>query len=136
MCIRDSYEHDAPGDMIHVDIKKLGKIPPGGGWRVHGRASVNHQAKKTAKIGYSYIHAAVDDHSRLAYAEVHDDEKAVTAVDFWRRAKAFFEAHGITTKRVLTDNGSCYRSGLFNDELAEAGISHKYCRTYRPQTNG
>lgn len=131
------YEHPNCGDLIHVDIKKLGKVPPEGGWRVHGRAArPNGAAQKRRRIGYSYVHAAVDDHSRLAYAEIHDDEQAVTAVAFWQRAKAFFEAHGMTIKRVLTDNGSCYRSRLFNAELANAGIAHKYCRPYRPQTNG
>lgn len=118
------YEHPSPGDLIHVDIKKLGKDPPGGGWRVHGRESRPRNAeKKRLRIGYSYVHAAVDDHSRLAYAEIHDDEQAVTAVAFWARAKAFFEAHGIEIKRVLTDNGSCYRSRVFNSALADAAIT-------------
>ena len=131
------YEHPNPGDLIHVDIKKLGKVPPGGGWRVHGRAARPSTHKtRMRRIGYSFVHAAIDDHSRLAYAEIHDDEQAVTAVAFWVRAKAFFEAHGIEIRRVLTDNGSCYRSRLFNAELAAAGIAHKYCRPYRPQTNG
>lgn len=131
------YEHAQPGDLIHVDVKKLGKVPPGGGWRIHGRAArPSTHTSRMRRIGYSFVHAAVDDHSRLAYAEIHDDEQAVTAVEFWRRARAFFEAHGIQIKRVLTDNGSCYRSHLFNTELAHAGIAHKYCRPYRPQTNG
>lgn len=130
------YEHDTPGDLIHIDIKKLGKIPPGGGWRTHGQNNIVSHEKKKRRIGYSFVHAAIDDHSRLAYAEVHDDEKAVTAVGFWQRAKTFFEDHGIIIKRVLTDNGACYRSRLFNAELAEHDIVHKFCRPYRPQTNG
>ena len=131
------YEHDQPGDLIHLDVKKLGKVPPGGGWRVHGRAARPSTHKsRTRRIGYSYIHAAVDDHSRIAYAEIHDDEQAVTAVAFWQRAQRFFAEHGIDTLSVLTDNGSCYRSHLFNAELAAAGIKHRYTRRYRPQTNG
>jgi len=130
------YEHPNCGDLIHLDVKKLGKVPPGGGWRAHGRASTDGPAKKRRRIGYSFVHAAVDDHSRLAYAEVHDDEQAITAVGFWRRAKAFFEDHGIVIARVLTDNGPCYKSALFNAELAHTDIAHKYCRPYRPQTNG
>lgn len=105
------YEHDSPGNLVHVDIKKLGKIPPGGGWRAHGRNTATRSARtKRARIGFSFVHSAVDDHSRLAYSEIHDDEKAVTATAFWTRAQAFFEAHGITVRRVLTDNGKCYRS--------------------------
>jgi transposase InsO family protein len=130
------YEEPHPGDLIHLDVKKLGKVPPGGGWRVHGRAATVHHSKKKRRIGYSFVHAAVDDHSRLAYAEIHDDEQAVTAIAFWARAKAFFETHGITITRVLTDNGPCYRSRAFNAALDTDGIAHTYCRPYRPQTNG
>ena len=113
--------HDAPGDLVHVDIKKLGRIPDGGGWRVHGRGSAQHRRAgaardKTARAGasgsrgYAYIHHAVDDHSRLAYAEIHADERKETAVGVLARARAWFAAHGITVERVLTDNGSGYRS--------------------------
>ena len=131
------YERDAPGDLVHVDIKKLGKIPPGGGWRVRGRDTATRSAKaKRAKIGFSFVHSAVDDHSRLAYSEIHDDEKAATCVAFWRRAQAFFEAHGITVRRVLTDNGRCYRGNDWTATLTAAGITPKYTRPYRPQTNG
>jgi hypothetical protein len=131
------YEHAHPGDMVHVDIKKLGKVPPGGGWRVHGRNTATRTAKaKRAKIGYSFVHSALDDHSRLAYSEIHDDEKAVTAVEFWQRANAFFVAHGITVSNVLTDNGKCYRSSDWIAELVTAGITPRYTRPYRPQTNG
>jgi transposase InsO family protein len=131
------YEHDAPGDLVHVDIKKLGKIPPGGGWRAHGRNTATRSARaKRPKIGFSYVHSAVDDHSRLAYSEIHDDEQATTAVAFWRNAQAFFEAHGITVRRVLTDNGKCYRSNAWLHELGAAGITPKFTKPYRPQTNG
>ncbi|MFD3496513.1 integrase core domain-containing protein, partial [Streptomyces sp. NPDC058690] len=87
-------------------------------------------------IGYSYIHSAVDDHSRLAYSEVLPDERQHTAIAFWQRAQAFFTGHGITVERVLTDNGSCYKSKLFTRTLTAAGIAHKRIRPYRPQTNG
>ncbi|GGR70176.1 hypothetical protein GCM10010282_73350 [Streptomyces roseolus] len=87
-------------------------------------------------IGYSYIHSAVDDHSRLAYSEVLPDERQHTAIAFWQRANAFFQAHGITVERVLTDNGTCYKSELFTQTLTAAGIAHKKIRPYRPQTNG
>lgn len=128
------YEHAAPGDLVHVDIKKLGRIPDGGGWKIHGRAK-GRRLKKRSKPGYAYIHHAVDDHSRLAYSEILDDEKKETAAGFWKRANAFFESHGITVERVLTDNGSPYRSKLFAAALGNK-IKHKRTRPYRPQTNG
>ncbi|WP_427251131.1 IS481 family transposase [Bacillus cereus] len=138
------YERDRPGELVHVDIKKLGNIPDGGGWRTVGRTDGdrNRQATTTARqsckpvIGYSYIHSAVDDHSRLAYSEVLPDERQHTAIAFWQRAHAFFTAHGITVERVLTDNGSCYKAKQFTQTLAAAGIAHKRIRPYRPQTNG
>jgi len=138
------YEHPAPGELVHVDIKKLGNIPDGGGHRVHGRQTgdVHKRATTTLRrnnkpvIGYSYLHNAVDDHSRLAYSEILPDERKETAVAFWRRAQDFFAAHGITVKRVLTDNGACYRSQPWRDTLTTAGITHKRTRPYRPQTNG
>lgn len=116
------YEHRRPGDLVHVDIKKLGKIPPGGGWRAHGRDTAARSAKvKLPKIGYCYVHSAVDDHSRLAYSEIHDNEQAVTAVGFWRRARAFYAGHGIAVRAVLTDNGACYRSQDWMKELIAGG---------------
>jgi transposase InsO family protein len=132
------YEHPEPGDLVHVDIKKLGRIPDGGGWRAHGRAAGRRNSRASANTarGYGYIHSAVDDHSRLAYSEILADEQAPTAVAFWHRAQAFFAAHGITVRRVLTDNGSCYRSRAWRRALADAGITHKRTRPYRPQTNG
>lgn len=126
------YEHDQPGDLVHIDIKKLGKIPTGGGWRAHGRG----KAGRRRKVGYCYIHSIVDDHSRLAYSEPLNNEQATTTVAFFRRARVWFARHGINITAVLSDNGPCYKSKLFNDELASAGIKHRYTRPYRPQTNG
>ena len=140
------YEHAAPGELVHVDVKKLGNIPDGGGWRVLGRAAGNrnHQRHPTSSkdkayrpvLGYSYLHTAIDDHSRLAYTEILADETCQTAVGFWNRAHAWFAQAGITVQRVLTDNGSCYRSHLWRDTLTAAGITIKKTRPYRPQTNG
>ena len=125
------YEHTTPGDLVHIDVKKLGRIPDGGGWHVHGRAA--RPGRKRGQ-GYSYLHTAVDDHSRLAYSELLTDERQETAAAFWARANAYFESCGITVRRVLTDNGSCYRSRLFAAALGD--IAHKRTRPYRPATNG
>ena len=140
------YEHDHPGDMIHVDIKKLGNIPDGGGHRMVGRHAgtrnrsampgVTRVRRSEPRLGYQYLHNAVDDHSRLAYTEILADETKETATAFWTRAQAWFTTQGIAVARVLTDNGSCYRSRLFKDTLTAAGITHKRTRPYRPQTNG
>ena len=127
------YEHEAPGDLVHVDVKKLGRIPDGGGHRVHGRAKGN-RVKGTARPGMACVHNAVDDHSRLAYSEVLPDEKKETTAAFWKRANAYFTECGVTVKRVLTDNGSAYRSKVFAEALGE--VVHKRTRPYRPQTNG
>lgn len=132
------YEHDAPGDLVHVDIKKLGRIPDGGGHKVLGKAAGNRNKTRTEanrRPGYAYLHNAVDDHSRLAYTEILTDEKKETAAGFWERANSYFNQCGITVQRVLTDNGSCYRSHAFADALG-ADIKHKRTRPYRPQTNG
>ncbi|MEV5832894.1 IS481 family transposase [Nocardia sp. NPDC052112] len=139
------YEHPRPGDLIHIDIKKLGKIPDGGGWRKLGRTigNRNSQAHKPTGVnnahgnpihGYHYLHTALDDHSRLAYTELLDDERKDTAAAFWTRANAWFTANGIITRKVLTDNGSCYRSRTFAQALGP--VVHKRTRPYRPQTNG
>jgi transposase InsO family protein len=138
------YERARPGELVHVDIKKLGRIPDGGGWRVHGRrrGGQHRRAHTTARrgnhpiVGYGYLHAAIDDHSRLAYAEILPDEQGPTAAAFFTRAQAWLATCGITVERVLTDNGACYRSHAWRDTLAAAGISHKRTKPYRPQTNG
>ncbi|CAQ01024.1 IS481 family transposase [Clavibacter sepedonicus] len=127
------YEHSSPGDLVHVDIKKLGRIPDGGGHRVLGRAAGRRNTPRTGR-GYAFLHHAVDDHSRLAYSEILTDERKETAAAFWARANAFFTAAGITVIRVLTDNGSCYRSHAFTEALGT--IAHTRTRPYRPQTNG
>ena len=130
-------ETSRPGELVHLDVKKQAKIPEGGGWRVNGRARrpMNGRAGRP-RVGYAFVHSAVDAHSRLAYSEVHDDERSVTNLAFWRRAKAFFEDYGITIERVLTDNGNCYRAKDFAAELHSASIRHTFTRPFRPQTNG
>jgi transposase InsO family protein len=140
------YERDRPGELVHVDVKKLGVIPDGGGWRTAGRrqgkrnrtATPGHATDRFggARLGYTYLHTALDDHSRLAYTEILADETRETAAAFWQRAQAWFATCGITVARVITDNGSCYRSRRWRDTLHTAGITHKRTRPYRPQTNG
>jgi len=125
-------EMTRPGELVHVDIKKLGRIPPGGGWRVRGRSGATHHSRHM--VGYGFVHSAVDAYSRMAYSEVLGDEQGLTAAAFWRRAVTFFTALGITVERVLTDNGSCYRSRDFAAALGSA--RHSRTRPYRPQTNG
>ncbi|MDF9815147.1 IS481 family transposase [Streptomyces sp. SPB162] len=129
------YERDRPGELIHVDVKKLGRIPDGGGHKALGRQAA--RATKTG-VGFDYIHSAVDDHSRLAYSEIHADEKVATCAGFLARAAAFFHSHGIDRiERVLTDNAWSYRKGLaWKKVLADLGASGKLTRAYRPQTNG
>lgn len=128
-----SYVWAAPGDLVHVDIKKLGRIPDGGGWRVVGRQAGRKNSGQRG-TGYWYIHNAVDDCSRLGYSELLTDERKETAAGFWHRANAYFASAGIVVQRVLTDNGACYRSRLFAEALGQ--ITHKRTRPYRPQTNG
>jgi transposase InsO family protein len=140
------YEHDHPGSMIHVDVKKLGNIPDQGGWRYVGRVEGNKNRAATAGkarsagraplIGTACVHTVIDDHSRVAYAEVHDDETAVTAIAVLVRAVAWFAARGVTVERVLSDNGSAYKSHAWRDACGELGVVHKRTRPYRPQTNG
>jgi transposase InsO family protein len=140
------YEAAAPGDLVHVDIKKLGRIPEGGSWRAFGRGSKQHKKAQAAtdragragaspSRGYVFLHHAVDDHSRLAYSEQLPDERKGTAAAFWGRAKAFFAEAGINVRAVMTDNGSCYRSHDFAKALGD-GVKHRRTRPYRPQTNG
>jgi len=141
------YEHDHPGSLIHVDVTKFGNIPDGGGWRYVGpqqgkrnKATTALRTGRTAKghpnIGTAYLHTVIDDHSRVAYVEICADEKAATAIGVLQRATAWYAARGVTVERVLSDNGSAYRSFAWRDACAELGITHKRTRPYRPQTNG
>ncbi len=130
------YERSRPGELVHVDVKKLGKIPPGGGHKIHGRAATSSGGRRNRRIGYAYLHTAIDDYSRVAYTEVLADESGRSTAAFWRRAVAWFAARGVVIERVLTDNHFSYRGLLFNAALAETGVAHRYCRPYRPQTNG
>jgi transposase InsO family protein len=135
------YERARPGELIHVDVKKLGRIERGAGKRVTGRrrnynpefTDAAGRVRKTA--GWEFVHVAIDDCTRLAYAEVLADEKAATAIGFLRRALAFFERHGIDVERLLTDNGSAYRSTIHAIACRALGIRHLRTRPYRPQTN-
>jgi transposase InsO family protein len=140
------YEHAAPGDMLHVDVKILGNIPDGGGWRYVGRRQgdrnkaattwAHHNRNSQARVGSAYIHTVIDDHSRVAYAEVHSDQSAATAVAVLRSAVTWFADRGVTTHRVLSDNGGCYKSHAWREACDELSITHKRTRPYRPQTNG
>jgi transposase InsO family protein len=132
------YERAQPGELVHLDTKKLGRIPLGGGHRVHGRDSTQHRTRDRVRSpGYDYVHAAIDDHSRLAYAEVLADERGATCAGFLRRAGVFFATHGITIQRVLTDNAFAYRhSAQVQAVIVELGAAQRFTRPYRPQTNG
>lgn len=120
------------GDLLHLDTKKLGRIAPGGGWRFRGRsAETRHRG-----LGWNLVHVAVDDATRLAYAEELPDELGTTTAAFLARALAFYAAHGIEVRRLLTDNGTPYRSRAFRAQVEAAGLAHLFTRPYRPQTNG
>lgn len=130
------YVKDRPGQLVHVDVKKLGRIPDGGGWRVHGRDGVMDRSHKGA-LGYDKLHIAVDDHSRLAFIQVHADEKGETCAKFMADAVAWFAQQGITIERVMTDNAKNYTiSRDFQAVLRSHRIRHKRIRPFRPQTNG
>ena len=124
------YQRERPGELVHVDVKKIAAIPPGGGWRMHG-----FQGRKRAFAGYRCIHTVIDDRTRIAYSEIHDDETAKTAISVLRRAAKWFASLGITIERVLTDNGTCYKR-QWDTACAELGITPKRTRPFRPQTNG
>ena len=140
------YEHAAPGDLLHVDVKKLGNIPDGGGWRFVGRSQGKRNRAATPdkprsasgdpKMGTAFVHSVLDDHSRVAYSEIHDDETALTACGVLRRAVLWFAARGVTAQAVLSDNGSCYRSRLWAQQCTDLDLKHRRTRPYRPQTNG
>jgi transposase InsO family protein len=141
------YEHPHPGSLLHVDVKKLGNVPDGGGWRYVGRAQggKHRTAMKKSKplsrhsnpiIGTAFVHTVLDDHSRVAYAEIHDDETGATAAAVLSNAVAWFAERGVRIERVLSDNGSAYRSNIWRETCTELAITPKRTRPYRPQTNG
>jgi transposase InsO family protein len=140
------YEHEHPGALIHVDVKKLGNIPDGGGWRFVGRQQGRQNRNATSgtvknayrnpKLGHAYVHTVIDDHSRVAYAEIHDDERTETAIGVLQRAVSWFAGHGVAVERVLSDNGSAYKSHAWRNTCNNLGIRPKKTRPYRPQTNG
>jgi transposase InsO family protein len=126
------YQREHPGELVHIDVKKLGRIPDGGGHRIHGRAP-----RRQRGIGYDYLHSAVDDRSRVAFSQILPDEGAATAALFLVEAAAFFADHGVAIQRVLTDNAKAYAESVsFAETAAALGISLKRTRCYRPQTNG
>lgn len=141
------YEHERPGAMIHVDVKKLGNIPNGGGWRFVGREqgkknrAVTDRDRRKGRnrdplLGHAFVHTVIDDNSRVVYSEIHDDETASTAIGVLRRATSWFSDRGVTVERVLSDNGPAYRSHAWREACRELGITPKRTRPYRPQTNG
>jgi transposase InsO family protein len=137
------YERSRPGELVHIDVKKLGRIQGGAGKRVGGQGHSPYNPQRTDAagkrrntVGWEYVHLAVDDYSRLAYAEVLADEKATTAIAFLRRALRFFARYRIRVERILTDNGSAYRSMIHALACRRLGIRHLRTRPYRPQTNG
>src|SRR5438876_2899069 len=137
------YERSRPGELVHIDVKKLGRIEGGAGKRVGGRVAGRYRPRRAdgsgsrrGTIGWEFVHVAVDDFSRLAYAEVLADEKATTAIGFLQRAVAFFDRHGIRVERILTDNGSAYLATMHAIACRALGIRHLRTRPRRPQTNG
>jgi len=127
-------EKSRPGELVQMDIKKLGRIPAGGGWRAHGRANANDHRR--TRVGFAHIHTAIDSHSRVAYSEVLDDERAITAVGFWQRAQVWFAQHGIAVEEVQTDNGGCYTSKIFGVAVEATGAKHHRLPPRRPAWNG
>jgi transposase InsO family protein len=136
------YERSRPGELVHIDVKKLGRIKGGAGWRVRDRKQhynttfLDRAGRRRRTVGWEYVHVAIDDYSRLAYAEVLADEKAASAIGFLRRAVAFYARYGIVVERVLTDNGSAYRAVTHAVACRQLAIRHIRTRPYRPQTNG
>lgn len=130
------YERDHPGELVHIDVKKLGRIPDGGGWRIRGR-DVARGSRVKRGLGYDYIHACVDDHTRVAYVEVHPDERGETCARFLARACAFYAEQGIKVQAVMTDNALNYRrSAAFLDTMDALGIAHVPIPPYHPRANG
>jgi transposase InsO family protein len=130
------YERDRPGELVHMDVKKIGRIPDGGGWRAHGRAEVSPQRDRTGKTGFDYVHSMVDDHSRLAYSEVLPDEKGPTCAGFLARAAGYFAAHGIDRiERLMTDNAWAYKWSL-REVVARLGARQVFIKPHCPWQNG
>jgi transposase InsO family protein len=130
------YERERPGELLHVDVKKLGRIPDGGGWRMRGRSTETRRSKARGR-GYDFLHAAVDDHSRVAYVEVHPDERGETCAAFLGRAAGFYAERGVRIQAVMTDNAMNYvRSAAFLEALAAIGAHHQRIPPYRPRANG
>ena len=129
------YEKAAPGELVHLDVKKVAKVPPGGGWRVHGRASPKARRSRRSRRGggYTCLHVAIDDYSRVAYVEAHDNETAATLAGFWARAQDWFSVDDMPVDAVMTDNGANFRSALFAELLARRRIAHLRTRAYRPR---
>ena len=130
---RVRYERERPGELLHVDVKKVARIPDGGGWRARGASELDHGR---TSAGTACLHVAVDDRSRAAYAELLPDERKETCVAFMGRCLGFFEGMGVAVERVMTDNGPAYHSRLFNEFLSSGGVRHKYTRPYSPWQNG
>jgi transposase InsO family protein len=135
------YEKDRPGELVHVDVKKLGRIPDGGGWRMLGRSTDTRvrtgRARKAGRLGYDYIHACVDDHSRVAYVEVHPDERGETCARFLARACEFYAELGVKVEAVMTDNALSYRrSAAFLETMEEYEVVHVPIPPYHPRMNG
>lgn len=131
------YERAQPGELVHMDVKKIGRIPDGGGWRAHGRQMGSTAAQKKARIGFDYVHSVVDDHSRFAYSEILPDEQGDTSAAFFARALAEFAAHRIAVAELMTDNAWNYtRSGSLAQLLAESRIKHRLIRPHCPWQNG
>jgi transposase InsO family protein len=131
------YERDRPGELAHMDVKKLGRIPDGGGWRAEGQSTINHRSRvNKTRLGYDYVHSLVDDHSRLAYSEILPDEKGPTCAGFLARALDYFAAHGITrVERLMTDNAWAYRYSL-RELCAARGIKQVFIKPHCPWQNG
>jgi transposase InsO family protein/transposase len=131
------YEREQPGELVHVDVKKLGRIPEGGGWHAQGRSYETRRRQKVQHVGYDFVHSCVDDHSRLAYCEILSDERGPTCAGFLRRAAAWFGELGIPFERVMTDNARNYRAAeAFRMAVAELGARQMFTQPYRPQLNG
>jgi hypothetical protein len=127
------YEREVAGELVHIDVKKLGRIQPGGGHRIHGRGQVPHSTGQ----GYDYLHCAVDDHSRLAYVEARRDEKATTCSEFLRRAQRFYADHGVLVQAVMTDNARAYwNSRVFRQALTELDCRQLLTPFYHPPLSG